>query len=453
MTAPSATATANIRAHGRGGAGGDGARRSHFSSGHPQVHGAGGNVRPCGYCGCMEAAEPTRHSLDDDVDESVVLDSLRAFHAEYLRREVGLVALAVQWARLNPGLKRTMPDGSPNTSTGGVHPEDLIWEELAEKGCLHMDDLAIPVFAAAAGLSELQARKLVRESLMLVHLLPRVWHRAQEGHVEIWRVRQLADECWDLTPEAVDYVDRLMSLSTARHTQNGREGVIEEARLRYMREVVEQEELAAQEKRCFNMSTDEWQRRGVADVSGTLDLPDALDLEKAIAAGAEALRKLGSDAPLDVRRSWALGDLARAGQGAFLGLIPAGRPHDRPMPETAPVFRPDCACAMGLRPPGMSAPPSHVLMYVHLTPDAFTTAPGRGAGAGSSPRPGAEPSVMASCQDPPEGTAVPESGSAVARVQGSGVPGGMAVRPELIRSWFTRHRAVPGPKIKIGRAS
>src|SRR5699024_4847359 len=112
----------------------------------------------------------------------------------------------------------------------GVDPEDLLWEELAEKWCPHMDNLAIPAFADAAGLSEYQARKLVRESLLLVHLLPRVWKQPSEGQLDVWRAPALTEECWDLTPEAVDYIDR-MSLTTARHSRQGHEGVITEARL------------------------------------------------------------------------------------------------------------------------------------------------------------------------------------------------------------------------------
>src|SRR5690625_4782605 len=185
--------------------------------------------------------------VDEGVGQDVVLESLRAFHQEHLRREQGLVLLAVQWARLNPGVQRTLPDGSPNTCRGAVDPEDLIWEDLAARGCPQMEDLAIPAFAVAAGISEFQARKLVRESLMLVFLLPRVWKAASTGQVGVWRARALAGECWDLTPEAVDYVDRLMALSTARHTQAGRAGVIAEAKQRFMPEQAQEERQIAQE--------------------------------------------------------------------------------------------------------------------------------------------------------------------------------------------------------------
>ncbi len=50
---------------------------------------------------------------------------------------------------------------------------------------------------------------------------------------------------------------------------------------------------------------------GTSTVYGELDLADALDLDAAVAAGAQALKDLGSTDTLDVRRATAVGDLAR----------------------------------------------------------------------------------------------------------------------------------------------
>ena len=44
---------------------------------------------------------------------------------------------------------------------------------------------------------------------------------------------------------------------------------------------------------------------------GTLDAADALDLDAAVSAGADALKQLGSTESLDVRRAQAVGALAR----------------------------------------------------------------------------------------------------------------------------------------------
>lgn len=382
----------------------------------------------------MATETGTQGLIDQSVDQDKVLESLRIFNEEYLRREQGLVLLAVQWAKLNPGLKRTLRDGSPNTSTDGVDPEDLIWEELAEKGCPYFDNLAVPAFAIAAGVTEFQARKLIHEALMLVHLLPRVWQRARSGEVDVWRARALADECWDLTPEAIDYVDRVMSLSNARHTIGGRDGVIKEARIRHMPEEVDEDETYAQQGRGVEISTEEWGTAGVAHVGGVLDLPDAVDLEKAVAAGADALKKLGSDAPLDVRRSWALGDIARNAQMGATPLLSLSDLSRRSMPSDAPRFHPDCACALGLLPPGKAAPLGKVMMYLHLTPGALCNLPNSGNDPGAnSAKPPGSPLLPES-----DRTALPKSGKNVIRVEGVGIPRGFAVTSELVKSWLQR---------------
>ncbi len=47
------------------------------------------------------------------------------------------------------------------------------------------------------------------------------------------------------------------------------------------------------------------------EITGELDLADALDLDDALARGAASLAAAGCDEPLDVRRSMAAGDIAR----------------------------------------------------------------------------------------------------------------------------------------------
>lgn len=417
--------------------------------------------------------------IDEEVDQDLVLDSLRAFHREFVRREQAMVLLAVQWAKLNPGMERTGVDGAENSSDAGVDVEELLWEEIAAKGCPLVEDLAVPAFAEAAGLSEYQGRKLIRESLLLVCLLPQVWKRAQAGEIEVWRARRLAQDCWDLAPEAVEYVDRLMSLSNARHTQAGRQGVIEEARLRFMGEQVAAEQEAALEERCVQIATPAGEQEGnarsggVVGLWGALDLPDALELEAAIARGAEALKDLGSTAPLDVRRSWALGDLARG----------SGRPVDGPRTLFDPTagrdldpggrsFLSECACALGIAPPGRGNGESKVMMYLHLTPDALRTPVcdsasdevpsgddppgGKVSSSRSEPPPGVSPlpPLASSSSGSSPRRAVPtgdegvgDSQSAVVRVAGPGIGAGMAMSAELVRSWFTRPSLAGGAKI------
>lgn len=149
----------------------------------------GGDVSASFYDWYMVSNTGVQGLIDSVVDHDLVLESLAAFRTAHLRREVGLVLLAVHWAKLNPGEDIDAPEGSALASAAFLCDEQALWLEIGARGCPVVDDLTIPLFAASAGLSEFQARKLIRESLLLVHLLPRVWARAQAGQVDVWRVR------------------------------------------------------------------------------------------------------------------------------------------------------------------------------------------------------------------------------------------------------------------------
>src|SRR5690625_593660 len=353
--------------------------------------------------------------------EEEVLGALRSFREEELRRETALVALAVHWARLNPG---EMVDPADRLGRATLTPMEEMWEELAHHGCPHVEDLSIPAFAEAAGMTEFRAGSLIREALLLVFLLPRVWERAAAGQIEVWRARKLASECWGLRPAALAYIDRNMSLATARHTEHGRAGIIQEARIRYMPEEVAEEEAQAGEYRGVAFDWQEHGRAGVVEFGGAPDLNDARDLGAAVSAGAEAVRALGADAPLQVRRSWALGDLARAAHSNAASL-----------PTSQPVaFHPDCACQQP-RPrwDGRAPVASEVKVYLHLTPGALAAS----AEAAAARAPGARP--------PGAGASPGE----VVRVEGKGIPAGTVFLPEVVKGWFSRPGPSPGHRVVI----
>src|SRR5699024_11545695 len=102
--------------------------------------------------------------------------------------------------------------------------------------------------------------------------------------------------------------------TAARITATTRERIIDEARKTFMPEAEESAETEAKNLRAVDIHTHA-PEHGVVGVHAALDLPVALALEAAITAGAQALADAGSDAPVNTRRSWALGDLARAASG------------------------------------------------------------------------------------------------------------------------------------------
>ncbi len=107
------------------------------------------------------------------------------------------------------------------------------------------------------------------------------------------------------------------------------------------------------------MHTGQVSFEGTVWVQAEVDLADALDLDTALSAGAARLADLGSAASLDVRRSEALGEMARRQLSLDLDTTTDDRHRTGPGRE--------------------------VVLHVHLSEDAIT-APGREA----APGPGGE---------------------------------------------------------------
>jgi len=95
-------------------------------------------------------------------------------------------------------------------------------------------------------------------------------------------------------------------------------------------------------------------------VYGELDLADALELDAAVAAGAQALKDLGSTDTLDVRRAAAVGDLAR--RQLTLDLNPVATTPDSGQ-ATDDDQSPTEATGTSRR---ATRKPRQVVLYVHL---------------------------------------------------------------------------------------
>lgn len=344
------------------------------------------------------------------VDE--VLDGVAGVRDQMRLLDRGMVVLAVEWAKHHP------VDPYPLDHPGFEGMEDQwVFDQLAGKGCASFDDSAVAEFAIAAGLTEYSGRKLIRESLMLVHFLPRVWARVLAGGLDVWRARSLAGDCFDLTSEAVEFIDRQMSERTARVTLTSRDRIVAEARKRFMPEAEREIEEQAGDRRRVEIYSHEHEQGTIA-MFGQLDVPDALALDAALTAGAQALKDAGSDAPLDTRRAWALGDLARASTGHGT-LFPLGSSSfDSDSAGAPPLGAWVPAAPAGTVPPeeslrphwnGKGASPPGVKLFIHLPREIF-----------------APPNT-----DPP-------STAQVGLVEGKGLPGAVPLEPHVIREWFTR---------------
>src|SRR5690625_6311901 len=140
--------------------------------------------------------------------------------------------------------------------------------------------------------------------------------------VPIWRARLVPRLGAGVEAEVARYVDRHLDQGGARFTRPHIQRLIDEARLRYTPDEVAAEVAASAEQRRVEIDTRSGAHLGLAHLQACLALPDALDLEAALAQGAAQLKAAGSREPLHVRRAQALGDLARSAQTPTPSTLP-----------------------------------------------------------------------------------------------------------------------------------
>ena len=152
---------------------------------------------------------------------------------------------------------------------------------------------------------------------------------------------------------------------------------MEEAIGRFMPEEADRRRRQAADGRSFTVDTRQPSLRGTSAVYGELDLADALDLDAAVAAGAQALKDLGSTDTLDVRRATAVGDLARRQLTLDLNTTPDASADaspdgssDDPMPAGTATGDGDPTVGPGqttTAPTRKTRKPRQVVLYVHLS--------------------------------------------------------------------------------------
>ncbi len=254
-------------------------------------------------------------STTTTTDAAAVLAVARRLRSEANAAEAGVLAQAVAWAHLHQ-----VDDPDLAATVLVEHGKDT-GIPIAGEGAPWVSQFAVAEFAAALGLPAGAGRTLVGHALELAHRLPKLWARVQDGSLAPWRARRVAEETLCLSPEAAAFVDRMVAPFAHRTGVAQTQRLVEDAIARFMPEYAAERRDRANEQRYFTIDHDQVSFAGTSRVHGELDLADALDLEDAVRAGAEQLKALGNDESLDVRRSLAVGMLAR-GQGAFeLGVV------------------------------------------------------------------------------------------------------------------------------------
>ncbi|WP_447645404.1 DUF222 domain-containing protein [Nocardioides zeae] len=220
--------------------------------------------------------------------------------------------------------------GDPLTVLGEWHDETYAealagdhFLELGGPGAPVVAEFCISEIAAARGCSFDAARRLVGDAVELRWRLPRVHARIVAGEVDVWRGRRIAHATRTLTFEGAGFVDRHLAYVAGKATSGDIDRLVAEAAARFDPETTEAERAEADGGRHLTIELNDLAftdpltgtLRGTVDVHGTLDLADALDLERTVAHVARQLVDLGCDEDLDVRRSIALGEIARRCDG------------------------------------------------------------------------------------------------------------------------------------------
>ncbi len=244
---------------------------------------------------------------------------------------------------------------------------------VAGPGAPLVGEFSVTEFAAAIGLPTEAGKAYLGEAVELRYRLKWVWSRVIKGDLPAWRARRVARETMVLSMEAAAYVDRHVAHVAHKVRPAQVDRLVEEAIGRFMPEEAERRRRQAADGRSFTVDTRQPSLRGTSTVYGELDLADALDLDAAVAAGAQALKDLGSTDTLDVRRATAVGDLARRQLTLDLNPTPdASRTADGDDPMPAGTATGDGDPTVGPAQTSTAATrktrkPRQVVLYVHLS--------------------------------------------------------------------------------------
>ncbi|CAN5301279.1 hypothetical protein BH09ACT12_BH09ACT12_37230 [soil metagenome] len=209
----------------------------------------------------------------------------------------GVVAWSVEF-RVDKSVVDDLTFGVDGILLGGV-------------GCPLVSEFDVYDLAAGLGMSSEAGCGYVGKVLELRYRLRKIWERVIALEVPVWKAFRVAEHTMNLNFEAAGHVDQMIApvLHSCSFAQIER--TVSQAVDLYDPEEAERLRLKAADDRSFDIHLGGASTEGTVDVTGTLALEDALDLEQAVKDGAKSLGELGCEESRDVRRSMAVGEMAR----------------------------------------------------------------------------------------------------------------------------------------------
>ncbi|WP_139977846.1 HNH endonuclease signature motif containing protein [Nocardioides litoris] len=223
-------------------------------------------------------------------------------HREKRRVEVSELVAVLDWCTAH---EVSEAEASIHTMTPGL--------QLGGPGCPWVSEFDTHDLACVLGRSPDSCAAYVGNALELRHRLPRLWARVVGLEVPVWKAFRIAEQTQQLPPAGAAEVDRALAPTAHSCTFAQVERTVASALAAHCPEEVERRRLAALEHRRFDVHLDHVRSiDGTVEVTGTLDLADAVDLDTAVAGVAAQLGDLGSTESWDARRALAVGEIARA---------------------------------------------------------------------------------------------------------------------------------------------
>ncbi|HWM72235.1 MAG TPA: HNH endonuclease signature motif containing protein, partial [Nocardioides sp.] len=192
---------------------------------------------------------------------------------------------------------------------------------LAGPGAPFVSEFAIIELASTVSMTADAGRRYVGRVLEVRHRLPLIWDRVESGDLAWWRAARIADHTVVLPAAGAAHVDRRLAAVAHKVGVIFTEKLCQEALDAFDPAQAEERREAAAENRRVDVHLDQTGRHGTVDIAGSADTADALDLEAALAQAAAELAANGCGESLDVRRSMALGLIARHYLGAGNGPL------------------------------------------------------------------------------------------------------------------------------------
>jgi len=212
---------------------------------------------------------------------------------------------------------------------------------LAGPGAPLISEAAAVELAAVLGMSTQAGKAYLGDVVELRYRLKHVWARILDGSMLAWRARKMAQQTKSLDAEVAAWVDQQLGDRAHKVGPRQLERMIVDAAALFEPDltaaVAESPEVADHRGVRVDTSQQALLWEGAEQASGAvplgyvdavLDLADALDLEQAVAAIAhslltdEAYADTYADALPEVRRSAALGVLARAYNSGSMESVP-----------------------------------------------------------------------------------------------------------------------------------